>query len=93
MRPVHATERVSGLVSTEKPRSMPILIQPLNEAISTPAQSANVLKPQQYFSLLTFVRHSPSSQIERCEETWVPAFVSIVVDGDTAYSLRMPQLR
>lgn len=72
---------------------MPILIQPLNEAISTPAQSAYVLESQQYLSLLTFVRHFLGSQIERCEETWVPAFASIVVDGDTAYPLRMPQLR
>lgn len=89
----HATEKVISLVSTEKLRSVPILIQPLYEAISTPAQSANVLKSQQYFSLLTFMRHSLGSQIKRYEETWVPTFASIIVDGDTAYPLRMPQLR
>lgn len=42
---LHATERVLGSIS-KKLCSVPLLTQPLNEAINTPAQSANVLKPE-----------------------------------------------
>lgn len=79
--------------SSDRPSDVPLLMQELNKAINTPAQSSNTFKSHHYLCLLSLVRHLPSSQIERSQKTRIPAFASVVIHRNAAYSLRMPQLR
>jgi hypothetical protein len=92
-------DAIGGWASQLFVHSTPIEIRPflaqLREILSHAPSSKRLdaVKPVHNFNLLRLMCHMSRRDKERSKQAWVPALAPIIIQRNTAHSLRMPDWR